>query len=57
MATLSRARSDGVDAVERRAAAEAVVERIEGLVMPVMTEAPEEETEEEPGPGPWARCW
>jgi hypothetical protein len=56
MATLSRARSDGVEAVERKAAAEAVVERIEGLVMPVMTEAPDDETEEEAGPGPW-RCW
>ena len=45
-----------MEAVERKAAAEAVVERIEGLVMPVMTEAPDDETEEEAGPGPW-RCW
>lgn len=58
--TLSRARRDGLDAVDRRLAAEAAeVETVLGLVMPVVWEAPLEETEEEevgplPGPGPWS---
>ena len=45
-ATLSRARRDGLDAVDRRLAAEAEVERVLGLVMPVVWDTPEEETEE-----------
>lgn len=57
-ATPSRARSDGLDAVDRKVAAEAVIEWAEGLVMPVIAEIPEDEAEDwEPGPEPWPIWW
>ena len=57
-ATPSRARSDGLDASDRRAAAEAVIEWVEGLVMPVIAERPEDDAEDwEPGPVPWPIWW
>jgi hypothetical protein len=47
----SRARSEGLDAVDLSVAAEAEVDRMLGDVMPVVAENSEEEAEEiEPGP-------
>jgi hypothetical protein len=47
----SRARNDGLDAVDLSVAAEAEVDRMLGDVMPVAAENSEEEAEEiEPGP-------
>jgi hypothetical protein len=55
-ATLSLARRDGLEAVDRNGTGEAVVETLVGVVMPVMADAPEDEAEErEAGPGPWPR--
>lgn len=59
--TPSRARSDGLEAVETKVVAEVEVEmEVEttlGEVMPVMAEASEEVAEEiEPGPVPWPMC-
>jgi hypothetical protein len=57
-ATPSLARRDGTEAVERNVAAEAEVDIAEGLVMPVIAEAPHDEEEMwEPGPVPWPRWW
>lgn len=47
----SRARREGLDAVDLSVAAEAEVDRILGEVMPVVADNSEEETDEiEPGP-------
>lgn len=55
--TPSRARSDGLEAVETKVAAEAEVETTLGEVMPVMAETSEEVAEEiELGPVPWPMC-
>lgn len=52
--TPSRARSDGLEAVDLSVAAEAEVETILGVVMPVMAEDSEEVADEiEPGPELW----
>lgn len=57
-ATPSLARRDGTEAVERNVAAEAEVDIAEGLVMPVIAEAPHDEEEMwEPGPVWWPRWW
>lgn len=57
-ATPSLARREGVEAEERRAAAEAEVDMVEGVVMPVLAEAPHDDEEiREPGPVPWPRWW
>lgn len=52
MATLSRARSDGLEAVDWRVAADADDETTLGVVIPVMAEDSDEVAEEiEPGRG------
>lgn len=57
-ATLSLARSDGTEAVERNVAADAEVDIAEGLVIPVIAAVPHDEEEMwEPGPVPWPRWW
>lgn len=54
--TLSRARSDGLEAVDLSVAAEAEVDRTLGEVMPVMADNSEEVADEiEPGPELWPR--
>jgi hypothetical protein len=57
METLSRARSDGLDAVDRIVAADAEVENTLGEVMPVRAEESEDVADEiEPGPELWPMC-
>lgn len=53
MATLSRARREGLEAFDRRLAEDAEVERVVGAVVPVAADAPDEREEWEPGPEPW----
>lgn len=55
MTTCSLARKEGLEAVERRAADEALVERKDGLVIPVTAEAAEVIEDCELGPVPWPR--
>jgi hypothetical protein len=56
--TPSLARSDGLEAVERNVAEEAVSEPIDGVVMPVTDDAPDKEAEDcEPDPTPWPIWW
>jgi hypothetical protein len=57
METLSRARSDGLEAVDRIVAADADVEITLGEVMLVRAEESEDVADEiEPGPELWPMC-
>lgn len=57
IANPSRARNDGLEAVDRRTAAEAEVEIMLGEVMPVAADKSDEAADDiEPGPG-WPMCW